>query len=190
MNKWRFVVLFVPMIAFLGFTQDVPPPPKPPETGPSLEATMSFIQEKLNSIGPVNFIIYYHDNTNGNDWAHKFKIEDTGVRASAADCKIIYHVRATRDDKVYFEADNVVPLKDVKQIGVMNEEQRAKEYDSQSGHPEYAQRVDPPVFLLYVELKAGAVDFNLYDETLANRLAKAIVHAVELCGGGKEQDPF
>jgi len=35
----------------------------------------------------------------------------------------------------------------------------------------------------------GEKDFALYDESLANRIAKALVHAVELCGGGSKE-PF
>jgi len=32
--------------------------------------------------------------------------------------------------------------------------------------------------------------FVFFDEQLANRMAKAMVHAVELCGGGSEPEPF
>jgi hypothetical protein len=33
------------------------------------------------------------------------------------------------------------------------------------------------------------LEFYLFDETMANRVAQAMVHAVELCGGGKDE-PF
>jgi hypothetical protein len=44
---------------------------------------------------------------------------------------------------------------------------------------------------LVVERRAGnqANGFYFADEEMANRVAKALVHAVELCGGGNK-DPF
>jgi len=31
---------------------------------------------------------------------------------------------------------------------------------------------------------------RIFDEDFANRLAKAMLHAVELCGGGSQPEPF
>jgi hypothetical protein len=36
----------------------------------------------------------------------------------------------------------------------------------------------------------GANTLVFFDEQLANRVAKALVHAVELCGGGTKPEPF
>jgi len=33
-----------------------------------LEATMKFIQDKLNSIGPVKYVAHAHDGRNGGGW--------------------------------------------------------------------------------------------------------------------------
>lgn len=181
------------LACFTASGQDVPPPPKPPDDGPSLADTMKFIEEKLGSIGPVNYIAYLHDNTTGNDGANKFAIEATNVRASAVGCRIDYHARLTRDDNVLYDQDAWFPLKALQEVVVTTEEQHLKLADSKAGHPEKTARVDPLVFTLEIKGKFGERSFgqffNFYDESLANRVAKALVHAVELCGGGNK-DPF
>jgi hypothetical protein len=151
---------------------------------------MQFIQEQLGLIGPVNHIVYFHDNTVGNDGTNKFKIEVTNVRASVEGCRIDYHFRSTRDGQVTRDMDTAgIPLKDVTEVVVTTMEQTLKESNSKAGHPELAFRVDPPVFVLEVRQKIGPSFWYLYDESLASRIAKALVHAVELCGGGSK-DPF
>jgi hypothetical protein len=169
--------------------QDVPPPPRPADTGPSLYETMKFITDKIGGQGPVNFIDYFHDSTNGSDWTNKFTSELTNVRANAEGCRIDYHVRFTRDGQVLLEKDAAILLKDVAEVAVKTNEQAAKEANSEVGHPEWTHRVDPRVFILEVRGKTAPNDFDLYDESLANRIAKALVHAVELCGGGSKE-PF
>jgi hypothetical protein len=67
-----FVLMLIVSIAVsvAALAQDVPPPPKPADAGPSLETTMKFIQERLEAIGPVNFILYLRDNKDGSDWTN------------------------------------------------------------------------------------------------------------------------
>jgi len=165
-----------------------PPAPPPPaaDNGPSLESTMKFIEDKLGSIGPVNYIGYFHDNTAGSDWTNKFSAEATNVRADAAACRVGFHVKLTKDGAVVFDSDAGFRLKTVQEVAVETMEQFAKKE-----RPEFAYRVDPPAFMLEVRRDDhGGNDFFLYDEALANRIAKALVHAVELCGGGSKPEPF
>jgi hypothetical protein len=170
----------------------VPPPPKPADEGPSLEVTMKFIQEKFNSAGPVNHIVYYHDNVEDRDWAIKWNIEITRVNADAGACRVDFHRRVEEDESVTENADHSFVLKDVQEIAVMTMEQIKKNAATTHGQPAWSFKVDPPVFVLQVR-KQGMKEtdeFPLFDEQLANRLAKAMVHAVELCGGGSKPEPF
>jgi hypothetical protein len=177
----------------LAHGQDVPPPPKPADDGPSLEATMKFVQEKLGSIGRLNYIAYGHDNIAGDDWMFKFSGELTNVRASVAACRIDNHWQATLNGQAVEDRDWGLSLKDVQEVVVKTMEQEFKEGDTKAGYPEWSMRVDPPVFLLLIKGKRGErlfeQSFVLYDESLGNRVAKALVHAIELCGGGSK-DPF
>jgi hypothetical protein len=163
--------------------QDVPPPPKPPEDGPSLEVTMKYIEERLGLIGPVNYIQYNHNNTSGADGTTRRSTEVTNVRASAAPCRIDYHWLEMLDGKVSQDKDLGFALKNVEEVVVETEEKNIKEVYSKA-YPEWSIRADPPVFIVLAKRKTGVNTFDLYDESLANRIGKAMVRAVELCGGG------
>jgi len=184
----RFIVLAA-FLSSIANAQDVPPPPKPADDGPSLADTMKFIEDKLNSIGPVNYIAYTHDNVTGNNATNKFSAELTNVRGNVAGCRIDYHWRNTRDGRILQDLDAGFPLKPVNQVRVKTREQELKEGSSNGGHPEWASRVYPTVFVISVEVGPNGNTLCLFDESLANRIAKALVHAVELCGGGTKE-PF
>jgi hypothetical protein len=171
--------------------KSVPPPPKPADEGPSLEATMKFIQDKLNSVGRVNFAVYYHDAASGNDWVQQFMIETSKVESNPVSCLIKYHEKFERDGQVISDGDFSFSLKNIEKIIVQPQEQELKEGDSANGHPAWSSRVDPPVFCLKA-MRSDVNGFNRFrflDEDLTGRVAKAMVHAVELCGGGNK-DPF
>ena len=184
----RYAFAFLLILPAL-HAQDVPPPPKPADDGPSLADTMKFIEEKLGSSGRVNYIAYIHDNKIGNDFTLKFSDDETNVRASAPGCSIAGHTRYVRDEQVLEDEDYGFGLKDVQEVAGVTGEQFLRENNAKEGHPEWTARVDPPVFALVIKFKNIGYIFNLYDESLANRIAKAIVHAVELCGGGSKE-PF
>ena len=85
---------------------------------------------------------------------------------------------------------------------------------AEAAHPEITFTYTPAVFLLTLKgtkkdafsfhhtLKLGEEQpensdrtdkqnaFIFRDEETANRVAKAMLHAVELCGGGSQQEPF
>lgn len=171
--------------------KSVPPPPKPAEAGPSLEVTMTFIQDELNDVGRLNFIAYYHDNADGDDWTNQFRNQATKIVSDPGTCRINYHWKVEIDGAVTQDLNSSFLFKDVRDIAVMSIEQVQKELDTAAGHPSWNAKVDPPVF----SLKVRGTDkhsnyFYLYDEQMANRLAKAMLHAVELCGGGSEPEPF
>jgi hypothetical protein len=72
----------------------------------------------------------------------------------------------------------------------MPAEQDFKKKYAAAGHPNREPRIDPPLFLVVARRAANqAIGFYFPSEEMANRLAKAMVHAVELCGGGNK-DPF
>jgi hypothetical protein len=170
----------------------VPPPPKPADAGPSLEVTMKFVQDKLNDIGPVNYAGYGHDNAVGTDWTYQSKVEITKVVADRGACRISFHLRVETNGAVTQDTDAGFPLKAIGDVVVMPLEQDVKQLSAEAGHPAWTFRVDPPAFVLKAhrtDIK-GTNDFDFYDEQMANRVAKAIVHAVELCGGGGKPEPF
>ena len=61
--------------------REVPPPPRPPEadTGPSLEASLKFIQEKVIDEGRFNFVVYLHDTQSNEEWSNRNTAEISAV---------------------------------------------------------------------------------------------------------------
>ena len=151
---------------------------------------MSFIQEKLNSVGPVNYVSYYHDNIAGTDGSNQFRDEQIDVVADPNNCHVNYRWRIARDGQVGIDQPAWFDLKDVTKIMVMSREQDMDEINAANGHPSWSSRVTPSVFTLRLKKTGNGLNiFRLADEELANRVAKAFMHAVELCGGG-DKDPF
>jgi len=187
MKAFRIAIL---ALAAMGWAvaQDVPPPPKPADEGPSLEATMKFLQDKLP--GQVNYIVYVHDNLAGTDGTESRSDGTSSVYADAGHCRVGYHGRHTVDGASVAEGDQRVLLKQVEDITVMPVEQQLQQASAKAGHPERSSKIEPTVFVLLVNISGGGVhEFNFYDETLCHRVAKALQHAVELCGGGSKE-PF
>jgi len=175
-----------------------PPPAKAADEGPSLEVTMKFIQDKVYSIGQVNFISYAHSGITGQDFTAQFRLEiSKPVLTGSSNCMFFFHERSVVQGELRHDKDFGIPFKDVEDIKsvekilVMSEEQNLKEKDSANGHPEMSSRVDPPVFVVQA-IRSDNYKNDLYfvDEELANRVAKAMVHAVELCGGGSKPEAF
>jgi hypothetical protein len=155
---------------------------------------MKFIEEKIGSIGPLSFLAYAHNSMNGSDITTKQRYEFTLFRATAASCRIDFHKReivstATSPERVVVDKDSGLSLKDVQEVVAMAEEQALKESNSKQGLPELTFQTDPPVFVVFLKFRSGREGFNFYDAALADRIAKALQHAVELCGGGSK-DPF
>lgn len=79
---------------------------------PSLQATMQFIQEKLNDIGKVNFIVTVQNTATGDAYIVNHLYELSNVVAHINECHITYHWRAWTDGKQRDDGDGGFPLPD------------------------------------------------------------------------------
>jgi hypothetical protein len=172
----------------------IPPPPKPADSGPSLAATMQFIQEKLSEQGRVNFAVYTHDNADNTDRVDKYSVENTNVKADPAECSIQFHINSTFNGSLIEDRSTGHKFQDIAEIEIRTGEQHQNQIEAESGHPTRETKVNPRIFVL-VGHRRGVGKGGFYftylftDEDTANRVAKAMTHAVELCGGGNN-DPF
>ncbi|MGO9316472.1 MAG: hypothetical protein ACLPXT_12275 [Terracidiphilus sp.] len=185
-----FILAFALMAAgALHAQQAVAPPPNPSGSGPSLETTMQFIQDNAAE-GKLSYTASVSDaSQQGAEWSNKFTVEMSNLAADAGACRLTYHWRAEENGKLADDADYSLALKDVKEIVVLSQDQNQNQVDSRNGHPDWNSHIAPSLFTLIARRPKGVVNVFLFsDETMANRVAKAITHAVELCGGGK--DPF
>jgi hypothetical protein len=187
-------VFWITMLALASIgwaiAQDVPPLPPLRGDAASLKDTMRFIENKIS--GKVNYVVYSHDNVTGGDAFEKRSMELSDVFADADSCSISFHFRFDNGKNFVQERDDrKISLKRVQEVILTQWDQLIQQANAKAGHPEVSVKVDPAVFLVRIksqEQGRGFI-FNFYDEALADRVAKALQHAVELCGGGN-QDPF
>jgi hypothetical protein len=183
--------LFCCIALTLSAQQSVPLPPKPADNGPSLAVTMQFIQDKLNQQGKISYTLHAHDNASGNDWpVYQISIEAANVIANPATCRITWHKVASVDGKVGIDRDDLLDLRNVMTFEVRTSTYEAKMEDIANGNPNIDKRQDPPYFAVTAKLRDNTAKPLFFTaEDTANRVAKALVHAVELCGGGSKE-PF
>ncbi|MGA7156574.1 MAG: hypothetical protein WBY53_06995 [Acidobacteriaceae bacterium] len=200
-------------------THHVPPPPKPAVTtpmvsGPSLGVTMDFIQAQVLKQGPINFALMLHDLQTGADSVAQFSVQTTGFPYDLAKCTFSYRVNVNENDghEAYLETGDL-HLSDIAQFQVMDADSWWGREMADEGAPTKSARVSPPYYVVALSrsmrnpsavcqtsdgtrvqcpvtlINRVAGTWGFRDRDSADRVAKALTHAVELCGGGKK-DPF
>ena len=166
--------------------QSTTPASKPADSGPSLAVTMQLLQSKLNEQGKLSWTTHYHDSADNTNWIYQFTVEAGKVVADAAACTIAYHYIIVRDGTQISDSDASFNLHDVQDITLITGDERQNKNDVSAGHTTWNAKVDPPVFDLIVRAKEKEeFYFFFFDGDTANRVTKAIGHAVELCGGSR-----
>ena len=198
MKTLRAIVSILVLTAFsAAFAQQAVAPPPKPDKGPSLAKTMQLIQKELNAFGKSNFTVITRDELGGPDLIAQFTTEISNVVADSASCTVRYHWKSSTKDQVSDDEDFSLNLHDVLGIKVMTYVQYLKEVEGEDiGDPHdqtnWYTKYNPPMIVLFPQLagdKTGEYGFIFADEEIANRIAKVLTHAVELCGGGNKE-PF
>jgi hypothetical protein len=187
-----FVLVFAALLGAPAHAQTpVAPPPRPADSGPSLEVTMKFILDKLNDIGKVSFVTFVQNTTDGSTFSNIMtnQVSNAGVQQNL--CWITYHWTTTKGGTTVSDMAAGFPLRDVQDIVVKPFAQYQSELDASLGNPNFVtSSTNPALSALLVRRAHGVVNlFPFTDADTANRVAKAMVRAVELCGGGNK-DPF
>jgi hypothetical protein len=159
--------------------------------GPTLEVTMKFIQDKLNEMGTVNFAGYVHDSANDTDGVQKFSATVSNAVANPGACSFSYHRLVYNNGSREHNENVVINLRDVQNISVLPDEQDWQMYLVRTGDSTKTVKDVPNIMALVIKLNNGKdPTIRFYEQELADRVAKALVHAVELCGGGPKPEPF
>jgi hypothetical protein len=176
-----------------------PPAAAPADNGPSLAETMQFIQDKLNEIGKLAFAATLQDTSsesNGSTWSQTIQNEISYVVADQNQCRISYHWKTTNQGSPYWEKriptsrdeNDVFLLRDLRAIALKPFEQERNELYAKMGSSAIVLSTNPPITVLVVRRPHGEDNiFTFTDADLADRVAKAMLHAVELCGGGNKE---
>jgi len=177
----------------------LPPPPKPADDGASLEVTMKFIQDKMNDQGPV----FTEMSSNLNPMPSRSYSLLSDVVADVSTCTLHVKRKVSAPDGAWENVEtSTIPFKDVDSIAVESAQDMANRQAAENGHPEVSVSYRPDVYGLSLKFHRVSTNgkeppqsgdstgqFSFRDEQTANRIAKAMQRAVELCGGGSK-DPF
>ena len=175
----------------------------PAANSPTLADTMKFIQDKLNDNNKTSWIDYAKPTRGaGSGWIDTVTHEFSSVVADTGQCHISYHIftkhsepyrwLATSDGRNNNGKNNKFSLRSVQEIVVKPWEQYETEWLAKNGHPDATVISSAPATTALVVRQPHGVEnvFTFDDAALADRVAKAMVHSVELCGGGKSEEPF
>lgn len=160
------------------------------QSGPGLEETLAFIEDKLNQQGSVNWLTTVQNTVagaNGSPIQMTWRVSN--VTGDPRSCVVNYHTKVLRSSNQPVEGNGSLSLRRVEKLAVMSLQDENNNTHARQGHPELIESISPVVYTLAVTDIANRIkSFPFGDQDLANRVAKAMLHAVELCGGGKE--PF
>jgi hypothetical protein len=158
------------------------------QAGQGLDVTLAFIRDKVAQQGPINYAGVTHDSADGSSWGTQFSVEASNITVDVPACQLNFHWRTVVDGKATFDGDVAIPFGKVDRVAVTSMEADTTRLSAEGGHPTWTTKVTPPVWVVSyhrVDERHGSVD--LHDRDLAERVARAMRHAAELCGGTKAE---
>lgn len=156
--------------------------------GPTLAETLEFIRSRLNQQGKINYAGFLHDAADNSNWVNQFDVEATNVTADAAACAINLHWTTAIDGKNVQDRDSSFKFATLESVTLTSMEQDTNQLSARAGHPTWTARVNPPIWVVTASRPDGTnfvMDFR--DRSVAERVAKAMKHAILLCGTGKRE---
>ena len=171
------------------FSLQAAAPPK--KSGPSLQETMEFIQDRMIDNRHVGFVATVQS-IDGSTHEDTFVEEFSNDRADARACVISRHRKLTYKGAPSADNDTQTSLVDAEDVVVEPEAQALSAQYASGGFPDWTvPSTNPSITLVVVRHPNHNMDYWLEfsNATLADRVAKAVTHAIELCGGGNKA-PF
>jgi hypothetical protein len=156
----------------------------PAGKGPSLGVTMRFIQQKLSGVGTIRYTMHLGPNISSTT-----SIGFSKISADANNCVVRYLQTGVDDNQPPQEVDLSISFRTAKDIVVEPLEMYFAWQRAQQGLPNLTSQVTPSVTALLVRTDHTITNLLFLDPDTADRVAKAMTHAIELCGGGNH-DPF
>ncbi len=200
MKRYLMTAWIVALVAGTAWAQEKKDaPPQPSDNSPSLEVTMKFIQDKTNGQG----VVTYNSRLASSEQLDRTTSQQLDVIADPATCSLKGKRKITEDDSALNrEQTFAFSFRDMKDITIDGAETAWSK-----AYPYKHFTISPPIFQLLLRAEQPAIkshwkgatesssvdrvlEFLFADEEMANRVAKAMVHAVELCGGGSKPEPF
>lgn len=175
------LIVFVPALAW---AQQAPSPSSQlAANGPTLDVTLKFIADKVNAEGKFSYSATITDSaTQGPEWTNRFEALLSNLAGAPLACRITFHWRTLVNGTVADDSDYGINLQKLTKVVVLSQVEYQHQIDSRSGHDSYQSRIMPPQFVLVMKPGNDLESiFLFHDEDMANRVARAVSHAVELC---------
>ena len=155
--------------------------------GESLADTMKFIQNTLNGIGEVSFVISQRDASNGSTPQISVALEASNVVGDPNQCRLTYYWTQwwNGSTRPTYNHDGLLSLRDVESVTVEPAQKYMTDANADKGNPNLVVLSTNPSVTAVVANGAKNQHQMLpfTDAGPANRVAQAIRHAVALCGG-------
>ncbi len=201
--------------------QSAPPSAKPADSGPTLAATMQFIQEKLSEHGQVAYAMLRSDDPG---ITHRTIDRITDVMADPGACTLyitglsdgniilapgmtLKQGLSTNDYSTHKVNTVTIAFKQVEKVSVSKLQDYQNQTFAEAGHPEITSSLTPTVFHVKLsgssaivtghvsftqgtqapverDITSKIIGYTFRDEETATKIAKAMKHTMELCGGG------
>lgn len=154
--------------------------PTVPNDGPSLEETLGFIQTKLAGQGAVSYTVSF---PGAGGSPHTIYRQFSDVTGDAKSCRLSFRLSDMR---------TTLNLRRIEKLSVMSLDEASRVAQTGGYVGKGTQWTSSGVYDLVVTNANGWNEFlPIADQDLANRVAKAMLHASELCGaGGANKEPF
>jgi hypothetical protein len=157
----------------------------PAGTTPTLSDTLAFIAEKLDSQGVLGWV----NRVAGIEALRSEEVSQ--VSPDPKSCTTSFHFKETSGGGTEWDIDRRLSLRRIEKIEVMPLDEVYVRRNTRSGTQSVRIATSPPIYALHLTIVDGQWrDVTFGDEELANRVAKAMVHAAELCGAGGDKEPF
>lgn len=162
--------------------------PRSAGDGQTFAETLSFIETKLNGEGAVNWTSTLRDtkaNTTGNPTLMSYAVSNLAQGKGA--CMLSFHFKLTADGKMVREGSGLLNFRRIEKVEGNGLQEDLVKVHTTAGHPELVESISPKIYELTVSGEENRTAYLPFaDEELAKRIARAMSHAAELCGGNKD----
>ena len=179
-------------LALIAQVQNVPTHQE--DNGPSLEATMNFVQEKLSAQGTIFWVSTLQNTVTGATIvpATKWSEAKSEIAANPQSCKLSFHQKSIMGSRTVVDKASFLSFKNVDKVEVMTLEDYHNRNYAKQGRPEQMESDSPTVYIVAISFSdvPGGTGWMLSEQDMANRIANAMSRAAQLCGSGVKGEPF
>jgi hypothetical protein len=128
-----------------------------------------------------------HDSADNSNWSNTLVSEASDVKYDARECKVTYHWQTWVDGSAKQDVQGVMYFAQGKKVGVVNREQEIRQQLIDAGRSTESGIVSPPVWVVTLTRTNGLLNsVNFTDQDKAEKVVRAIDHAMELCNAPRE----